>query len=549
MEAIMKQEIIKTDVLCVGGGIAGLMAAIRSAELGANVIVVDKANTLRSGAGATGNDHFRCYIPEFHGEDFEAIVDEVANCQEGWTRPKSFVRTWLKKSFDIVKLWDSWGIPMKHDGKWLFAGHAFPGGPFTTLKYTGQNQKLILTRQAKKRGVKIINRVMILDLLTDGKKIVGALGMDAREGKLFTFRAKSVFLSTGDCVRLYPSSTPGWMFNRADPPSSTGDGRAMAYRVGAELINMEMPKRWAGPKYFARCGKATWIGVFKDSQDKPVGPFLKKPDRRYGDVIADAYPTLFEDYAKSGRGPVYMDCRGITEKDHEFMMEGLKSEGNTGLVNHLHEENIDIRKDPVEFTTYEFTTRGGIYFNDRAETSLPGLYAAGDEYFGAISCAATFGWIGGENAARYAKKIKSTDKTAAESEIAKRIDLLRKITSRTDGASWKEVNIALQQIMQDYAGTVRTESLLKAGITHLKRLKKKAYETIYSRDQHELMRCIEVLNLIDIGQIVCEAILERKETRGKYSRQDYPFANPQLNNKVLVCKRVKDKMALAWREL
>jgi succinate dehydrogenase/fumarate reductase flavoprotein subunit len=544
----MKEEIIKTDVLCVGGGIAGLMAAIRAAELGAKVVVVDKANTLRSGAGATGNDHFRCYIPEFHGDHFEEVVEEVASCQEGWTRPKSFVRTWMKKSFDIVKLWDSWGIPMKHDGKWLFAGHAFPGGLFTTLKYTGQDQKLILTRQARNRGVKIVNRVMVFDLLTHGDRVIGAIGSDTRQERLVTFHARSVFLGTGDCVRLYPSSTPAWMFNRADPPSSTGDGRSMAYRAGAELVNLEIPKRWAGPKYFARCGKATWIGVFRDPQDNPVGPFLTKPDRRFGDVIADAYPTLFEDYARSGKGPVYMDCRGIVEKDYKFMMEGLTSEGNTGLIGHLQDEKIDIRKDPIEFTTYEFTTRGGIYFNDKAETSLKGLYAAGDEYFGAISCAATFGWLGGENAAKYAKKVKPPVKYPLSAGIITKIDLLNRIRRRKAGATWQEVNIALAQIMQDYAGNIRTESLLTAGISHLKRLKKKACDTMLCRDQHELMRCLEVLNLLDIGEIVLAAILERKETRGKYSRHDYPFANPQLNNKILVCRKIKNKLTLEWRE-
>ncbi len=545
----MKEEIVKADVLCVGGGIAGLMAAIRAAETGAKVVVTDKANTLRSGAGSTGNDHFRCYIPEFHGKDFEAVVEEVANCQEGWTRPMSFVRTWMKKSFDIVKLWDSWGISMKHDGKWLFAGHAFPGGLFTTLKYHGQNQKPTLTREAKKRGVQIINRVMVFDLLTDGKKIIGAVGMDTREGRFIIFQAKSVFLGTGDCVRLFPSSTPGWMFNRADPPSSTGDGRAMAYRAGAELVNMEIPKRWAGPKYFARCGKATWIGVFRNPQDKPVGPFLTKPDRRFGDVIADAYPTLFEDFARSGRGPVYMDCRGIKEADYEFMMEGLTSEGNTGLIGHLKEEGIDIRKNPIEFTTYEFTTRGGIYFNDKAETSLKGLYAAGDEYFGAISCASTFGWIGGENAAAYARKASCTDIDKLQAVIAQKKELVRTILSRQTGVGWQEANIALQQIMQDYAGTVRTESLLKAGLSHVQRLKKKVHATISAKNQHELMHCLEVLNLLDIGELVFTAIMERKESRGKYSRQDYPFTNPLLNNKVLICKQVKGKPALEWREV
>jgi len=270
----MEEKIIETDVLCVGGGIAGLMAAIRARELGEKVLLVEKANTLRSGSGGTGCDHFRAYIPEFHGNDIEPVIEEVLESQVGWTRSKKFIRTWMERSFEIVRLWDKWGIPMKYYGKWEFAGHGLPGRPLTTLKYSGQNQKPVLTREAKKRGVQIINRVMVTDLLSKNGAH-GAIGIDTREEKILIFLAKSVILSTGGCVRLYPASTPGWLFNRAESPHTTGDGRAMAYRGGVELVNMEIPMRWAGPKYFARCGKATWVGVIKDSVGNPVGPFLK----------------------------------------------------------------------------------------------------------------------------------------------------------------------------------------------------------------------------------------------------------------------------------
>jgi len=257
----MQQEILEADVLCVGGGIAGLMAAIRAGESGAKVIVAEKGNTLRSGAGGMGNDHFRCYIPEVHGGDFESIVDEVAKSQTGGLRTRSFVHRWMEKSFDIVKLWDSWGIPMRPNRKWEFSGHAFPGRPVTSLKYAGLQQKPIMTREALKRGVEILNRVMVFDLLVDDNGITGAIGVSTRDDKVIIFRVKSVILGTGRCMRLYLGSTPGWMFNMAHSPVTTGDGRAMAYRAGAELINLEMPYKHAGPKYFARCGKGTWIGV------------------------------------------------------------------------------------------------------------------------------------------------------------------------------------------------------------------------------------------------------------------------------------------------
>ena len=375
----MKQEIIEGDVLCVGGGPAGLMAAIRASELGARVIVVDKANTLRSGSAATGNDHFRCYIPEIHGSDIKPIIEALAKSQLGGMRHIDFMRTWMEKSFDIVKLWDSWGIPMKYQGRWEFAGHGLPGRPLASLKYSGQEQKPILTKEALSRGVVIKNRVMVFDLLRDDGTII-AIGIGTREDTVIVFQAKSVVLGTGLCTRLYPGPTPGWMFNIAYSPSNTGDGRAMAYRVGAELVNMELIMRWAGPKYLARCGKGTWIGVLRDPQGKPVGPFVTKPDKRYGDIAADIWHTVFEDYAKAGKGPVYMDCSGIAEEDFEYMMHWMKHEGNAALLKYLEDEGIDIIKNPVEFSTYEMLLSGGINYNEKGETSLRGLYAAGDEF-------------------------------------------------------------------------------------------------------------------------------------------------------------------------
>jgi succinate dehydrogenase/fumarate reductase flavoprotein subunit len=544
----MKEKILEADVLCVGGGIAGLMAAIRAEELGAKVILAEKANTLRSGSGGTGCDHFRAYIPEFHGRDIEPVVEEVLHSQVGWTRSKEFVRTWMERSFEIVQLWDSWGIPMKYKGRWEFAGHAFPGRPFTTLKYSGQNQKTILTQEAQKRGVRIINRVMVFDLLRDGG-VIGALGVDTRVDGVKTFLAKSVVLSTGGCVRLYPGPTPGWMFNRADSPHTTGDGRAMAYRAGAELVNMEIPMRWAGPKYFARCGKATWVGVLRDAHDKPVGPFVKKPDRRYGDAIADAYKSLFEDYTKSGKGPVYMDCRGISDDDYQYMMYWMRHEGNTAMVHHLEKEGIDLKKNAVEFMTYEMTTRGGISYNEKAETSVKGLYAAGDEYFGGVSCAATFGWIAGENAANYSKQMAFSKLDKVRGEIDEKGDFFKRIRHRETGVTWQEVNVTLNQILSDYVGFIRYENMLKAGYSHLRRLKEKAYGTMMAKNQHELMHCLEVLNLLDIGEIIFVAVNERKETRDKYSRLDYPFTNPVLDGKILFCKQLGNKPVAKWREI
>jgi len=543
----MKEEIVETDVLCVGGGIAGLMAAIRARELGADVIVAEKGNVLRSGCGGAGNDHFWCYIPEVHGSDIEPIIERARHSQQPGHGGVSFVRAWYEKSFDIVNLWDSWGIPMKYQGKYEFAGHGYPGGPpLLALKYEGQNQKKILTHQAIQRGARMMNRVMIFDLLGDSRGVTGAVGIDTREDRVIVFKAQSVVLGTGRMVRLYPGPTPGYIANLMVPFNLTGDGRAMAYRVGAELTGLERFARHDGPKYFSRGGQATWVGVVRDPQGKPVGPYVTKPDKRYGDYTVEAHKTVFADYANSGRGPLYMDFGGISNEDYEYMMFWLKHEGNATLLNYLKEEGIDLRKNPLEFMTYEIWVQGGIAFNEKSETSVKGLYAAGDEIRGGISAAATFGWIAGENAAKRAKQTQPVQLEEANPDIEAKRRMFEDMGSREAGPDWKEVNIALQQIMYDYGGLVRSEVMLDAGLSHLQRLKQKAHTTMVARNPHELMRSLEVLNLLDMGELVFTAAKERRETRGTHFRPDYPFANP-LMDKALVVKKVNGKPVLAWR--
>ncbi len=540
---------IEADVLCIGGGIAGLMAAIRAAELGAKVVVAEKGNTLTSGAGGMGNDHFLCYLPEVHGQDIKPLVEELGRGQLGERlKDGEATRVWLEQTADVVKLWESWGIPMKYQGRYVFAGHAFPGDSYPChLKYGGKEQKKVLTKEALKRGVQIVNRVMVLELLGDGA-INGAIGIHTREDTLFHFRAKSVLLGTGTVVRLYQGLTPGWMANATRPNTLTGDGRAMAYRAGAELYNVEKLEHHAGPKYFTRSGQATWVGVIRDPQGNPVGPYLTRPDGRYSDMIIEVDKGLFSKYAQSGQGPVYMDCKGISDQDYGFMMHWFDQEGFTALVDHLNEKGIDLRKHAIEWATYGMRgSAGNIWQNAKGETSLKGLYVAGDETTLSISPAATYGWLAGKNMVKYAQGVElppsPENRTAPLEEKRSFINELRR---RENGPDWKEVNVALQQVMSDYAGLVRSQTMLEAGMTHLGRLKKEASSTMRARNQHELMRALEVLNLIDLGELVCVAAMERKETRGGHERKDYPYKDPLLDKK-LVLKRVDGKPVTYWR--
>ena len=546
---------VSCDVLVAGGGIAGLMAAIAAADGGAKVVIAEKANAKRSGSGATGNDHFRCYIPEVHGEDMDRVLKAQGSQTEGGGHlDRDLSVLFMRESFLRVKDWDSWGIPMRPSGQWDFSGHAIPGLPKHHLKYAGEHQKLVLTTQALKRGVTILNKIPITEVITNSRgEVIGAIGIsvagEAPEMKVF--RAKNVVLATGNTSRLYPPRTPGWIFNTANCPACTGGGRMAAYKAGATLVNLDMPYTHAGPKYFARCGKGTWTGVLKALSGKPVAPFAAKANRD-GDVAADIWKGVFGAQLKAGQ-VVYMDCSEAPEEVLQYMLWGLRQEGDTSLLESMAADGIDVHTHMIEFQEYEPILFGrGIQINERSETSVPGLYAAGDEAGnagGGIARACVFGHIAGRNAAARAAKRNGFENAEDRPLVAGKRAFYSEMLERESGASWMEANVAVQCLMNDYAGIeVRSEVLFKTGLEYMARLKQKACSSLKCSNSHELMRCLEALDLIELGELLMLAANERKETRGKHARIDYPYTNLLYDNKFITVRKVDGKPVIEWRD-
>ena len=136
----------------------------------------------------------------------------------------------------------------------------------------------------------------------------------------------------------------------------------------------------------------------------------------------------------------------------------------------------------------------------------------------------------------------------AKTQIVETKAEMESIRNRKVGATWKEANIGLQQIMFDFSGEVRSESLLGAGLAALRRLKQKTHDQLIAENPHDLCRSLEVINLLDVGEIIFITARERKETRGKHKRPDYPFTNPQLA-KTIVIKKLNGEPVLEWRSL
>ena len=551
-------EHLKTDFLIIGGGIAGLMAAISAREKGINVIIAEKANTLRSGSGAAGNDHFMCYYPPFHGDDIRSLVQQVVKSQVGPWLDRDLTLLCLERTFEMVQKWESWGIRMRPYGdSYEFMGHSAPGRKGLFLKYDGKNQKKVLTARAKNLGAKLLNHHTAIELSASNNVVNGALLLDTShpEPVFRTVEAKTVLIATGCAVRLYSNKlTPGWMFNINQCPADAG-GMALGYRIGARLINMEHPYQHIGTRYFARSGKGTWIGMYRLADNSPLGPFLEKPHRAHGDVIDNVWRDGFDIRMKEGRGPVYLDCTGLSNDDYSFMRAAMFSEGLGAQVHYMDESGIDLSKHVVEFGAYQaFVFGRGLDVDIRAETSVKGLYAAGEttgNFRAAIAGAAVWGWIAGESAAEDVQNGTLPASNFQSGDFNGQLEYFSSLFRQDNGADWEEANLLLQQIMSDYAPMstdgMRSETMLRAGIRYLGLLREKMQKDLRVECSHTLMRALEVRDLVDLGEGILYSARARKESRGLHKRSDYPFTNPMYDDKFLMVFRNEGKVHTEWR--
>ncbi len=560
---ITQKKVLECDLLIAGGGAGGMQAAIDAADAGLKVIVAEKANTRRSGNGATGNDHFMAYIPEVHGTEAE-FLHALSYAQEAkGGKDKDLLIAFARNSFGVVKAWESYGIPMRPHDYWEFTGHCRPGGPKGVhLKYAGLEQKPILTKEALKRGVKILNRCPLTEIITNKQgEVCGGLCVDLNGEKpeVQVIRAKSLLIATAGSMMMNGSSSMGWMFNMIGCPASTGVSTAGAYRAGARLICLDgavAPIGVSGCKYFNRGGKATWVGVYTDIDGKPIGPFVDKPDWRYGDFTADIFPQMFNMNFDKGN-PVFMNCSEGTDYDIEYMKWALTHEGNGATLQHLEDEGFDFKKHMVEFNAKKGGGGGkgvGIDTFANGETTVKGLYACGvamGNGMVGIGAAATTGRIAALSAAEYCK--------TRELEPAEEMDIVAEATAYYDKIlsnevstatpTWQEAIIAIQQTMWDYLGSgIRSEKLFKVGLGHLDRLEKKI-ETLHCEDNHEFLRCIEAMNTIQVAKLCMESSRSRKETRGAHKRADFPFTDPSYDGKLMTVQKVDGKLVTGMRDM
>ena len=551
---------INTDVLIIGGGLAGCMAAIKAREYGVKVTIAEKANTLSSGCAGTGVDHAWAYIPPVHekmGWSMEDLIEDHSQLIAGRFINKELLRLVASENYNRMLDLEKFGINIRYDdsiipGKFriVYQFHSMP----SSFNFDGRDLKVRLTGEARKRGVDIINRVMMVTLLVNDGQISGALGVGTNNGRIYFFGAKAVVMSTGRANRLTPNVTGIWGNHRI-PVNETGDGRAMALRAGIPVINMEFlssgyysignyelnlgsPRNTVQPAasvtgpngevFVPRTQFYDWENLGKEKINTEENRQTMQAGRQN---VRPSYAQLYH----QGEGPFYLDLTSGTEEEIKYIEWSIKNEGKGSLfLDYLkNQEGFDFRRDKLEWlpNSREMagTASSGLVVDNNLETEVKGLFGAGDEVGGVPWASApgafTMGWHAGEMAAKKASNQKDfipNDKEQPESLI----ELCSGMLENRHGLHWREVEMAAQNVLDYYAGDVRAENTLKRGIERLNDIRKNA--RYRAENPHELLRCLEVQSIIDNAEMILRASLERQESRRVpfgFFRADFPEQN------------------------
>lgn len=568
-------EHIQAEVLVLGGGIAGCMAAIAAAKKGKSVVLVEKGATKRSGAGGSGCDHWESaatnpcskVTPEElvsamidDNSGFTNAISHYIECREGWDRLLDIEKMGgkIRDNEDEFK-----GADFRDEDTKLMFAYDYKNR--FTLRIWGTTFKPAMARELKRLGVKVVDRVMITSLLTEegknGAKCIGATGIHTRTGKFYVFSGKASIITMSRPARI-------WLFSAAHPGlcefrplQCIGDGHAMGWRAGAEFNMMEKSVRAqfssAGrsfPPYSAGNNHNTWYpATLIDAEGKEI-PYADRDGNILPDVQSRFYPAEGQHFFMKGGNieqakyeyegpetlpyaklkelgyklPFYADLSGMPELERKViwgMMVGQEGKTNVPVYKNFTEAGFDPTKHVLQcygvgWTSAEFLPQerqlfglpGGFMNDWKLMTNLPGLFVAGDALY-ASNCfghAATTGSYAGRHAADFA-----TGQAEFTAPGQQQIDAEKKrvyaplFRDPASGISWKELNEAIAKTMQNYCSEIKRDELLLSGVEQLERYQQEIVPITAAANPHELVRLLEVFNILTVSQLILQASLAR----------------------------------------
>ncbi len=516
---------LETDVLVIGGGTAGPMAAVTAKESDPKlrVLLLEKANVKRSGAICMGMDGLNNAIIPGRATP-EAYVREITIANDGIVNQKALM-AYANRSFDMIRKLDGWGVHFQKDGAGDYdVRKVHHLGTYVLPMPEGYNVKKILYRRLRRARVDIEHRYQATRLLRDsGGRIAGAVALGTRTAEVLVIRARAVILATGAAGRLgLPAS--GYLFGTYENPANCGDGHAMAYHAGAELTGLEcfqinpLIKDYNGPA----CAYVT--GPLGGYTANARGERFIECDYWSGQMMLEFHREL-----TSGRGPVFLKLDHLAEETIREI-EGILHTNERPSRGRFHRgRGTDYRRRMVEMHVSEIGfcsghSASGIWTDEQARTTVPGLYAAGDAAsvpHNYMLGAFVYGQIAGEQAAAFASG-GAPGAIEADAVEAERRRLLAPL-GRADGVPPGQMEYKIRRLVNDYLQPPKVTRKMQIALQRFSEIRDDL-ELLSAADPHELLRATETRHILDCAEMAARASLFREESRwGLYHyRVDHP---------------------------
>ena len=529
------EEHLRTDVLVIGGGMAGLFAAIKAREQGLDVILTDKAHAGRSGGTHYAEGDIQFFRPKERGHKLEQWLNIISTSCEYMNNREwnEIVLTEVEERYhDLL----SWGIQFyEEDGVAQVDGpHVFTDAPpiYEFISMRNREYAPTLRRRAQESGVRIFDRIMSCELLKQDGKIVGAIGFHTTSGRVHVFTAKATIIAVGG-----GSAHKAWAFNT---DYWTSDGEGMAYRAGAEIAGKEFS--WG---FTAGRARKEYERIYTG---KGVSGKILDVTERFPYVTIQSgwlWPIVNSEGtvvrhgpwdAHCGRAPLYHDLDVMSPRLEQWLRKYFRRVGaaEPDKIGLDFFEGGKIRYSSARLSLGSVHGGSGIWpVNKDCASALPGLYAAGGSCATMVS-GASYGGMGtglshamvtGTRAARAAVQYVSSCKETAldEDELMRVKGAVCAPMERTGGFSPAWVTQALQGIMVPYyVLLVKHEKRLQAALTFIEFMNSHLVPLLMAKDPHEWRMAHETRNMVLNAEMQLRASLFRTETRGSHLREDYP---------------------------
>lgn len=539
----MEIKTISTDVLIIGSGGAGSRAAIEVDDSGLKAIIVSKGLSFRSGCTGMAEGGYNAVFKTVDKDD--STDAHIFDTLKGgsYLNDEKLVEILVNESPKRLIDLENYGALFDRQESGKIDQRPFGGQTYRRTCYQGDRTGAELLNALKeeiiKRDIECIEEVMISSLVSDKNQVIGAIGLRLKDSTIIYFKAKAVILASGGAGQLYPVTSNTFQKN--------GDGYAIAYHAGADLLDMEQvqfhPTGMVAPEskkgvLVTEAVRAEGGKLINRDGERFMSKYApEKMELATRDVVARSIYQEIVEGRGTENGGVYLD---ISHLDDEYIEEKLET-----MVLQFENVGVDIKHGPIEVAPTAHHFMGGLKINPDASTSLKNLFGAGEVCGGvhganrlggnALADTQVFGKIAGESASKIAKTTELKSNYEMVKAEASRIESLIKKGSIKP----KEFKNNIKKLMWEKVAIVRDEKTLNEALAQLQEMKKEIVNLdVKNTKQYndDLLTALEIINMVDICILTVKSAILRKESRGAHYRSDFPETKDEWKKSIVINK-------------